>query len=245
MQEIRIGHITSQWAQNNHLYVDYKPNQASTSASAKDEAFTEKTAEEFLCLYLADHQTAGRGRNTNSWVDASPGSSLLSSWSYLLGTKPQPTTSCLMGLAIYRACSTTWPFLPWNLKAPNDIYIDDRKIAGILLENVAQGDQVRLIVGLGMNFTASPESVETSTCLMEELPHGVPLLGQDYLAFLDRLLFEMTDAASHAEDSLSSTDQVSLLMALNQHPLLAEKYTGIEADGSLLLGETKIHWSSL
>lgn len=245
MQEIRIGQITSQWAENNHLYVDYKAQQASTSSVAKEEAFSEKTAEDFLCLYLADHQSAGRGRNTNSWVDATPGSSLLSSWSYLLGTKPQPTTSCLIGLAVYRACSTTWPFLNWNLKAPNDIFIGDKKVAGILLENVAQGEQVRLIIGIGMNFTASPESVPTATCLMEELPQGVPLLGQDFLAFLDRLLFEMTDAVSHAEDALSSTDQVSLLMALNQHPLLAEKYTGIEADGSLHLGDKKIHWSSL
>ena len=245
MQEIRIGHITSQWAENNHLYVDYQASQVSTNSSAKAEAFTEKTAEDFLCLYLADHQTAGRGRNTNSWVNETPGSSLLSSWSYLLGTKPQPTTSCLIGLAVYRACSTTWPFLAWNLKAPNDIYIGEKKIAGILLENVAQGDQVRLIVGLGMNFTASPEIIETATCLMEELPQGVPLLGQDYLAFLDRLLFEMTDAVSHAEDALSSTDQVSLLMALNQHPLLAEKYTRIESDGSLHLGDKKIHWSAL
>lgn len=245
MQEIRIGQITSQWAENNHLYVDYKPSLTSTSSVAKDEAFTEKTAEDFLCLYLADHQTAGRGRNTNSWIDATPGSSLLSSWSFLLGTKPQPTTACLVGLAVYRACSTTWPFLAWNLKAPNDIYIGEKKIAGILLENVAQGADVRLIVGLGMNFTDSPDEVETATCLMEQLPSGVPLLGQDYLAFLDRLLFEMTDAISHAEDSLSSTDQVSLLMALNQHPLLAEKYTGIEADGSLHLGSKKIHWSDL
>jgi BirA family biotin operon repressor/biotin-[acetyl-CoA-carboxylase] ligase len=245
MQEIRIGQITSQWAQNNHLYVDYKASQASTSSSAKDEAFTDKTAEDFLCLYLADHQTAGRGRNTNSWIDATPGSSLLSSWSYLLGTKPQPTTACLIGLAVYRACATTWPFLAWNLKAPNDIYVGDKKIAGILLENVAQGADVRLIVGLGMNFTASPEEVETSTCLMEELPEGVPLLAQDYLAFLDRLLFEMTDAVSHAEDSLSSTDQISLLMALNLHPLLAEPYSGIEADGSLHMGDKKIHWSEL
>lgn len=245
LADIRIGHITSQWAEGNHLYVSYSKEMESTNSLAKEEAFAENLMEESLCLYVTDHQTAGRGRGKNSWLDARPGSSLLTSWSFLLGIKPQPTTSCLIGLAIYRACSTTWPFLPWNLKAPNDIYLGEKKVAGILLENVAQGDEVRLIIGLGLNVTASPDEVETSTSLVESLPTGAPLLGQDFMAFLDRLLFELTDAVSHAEESLSPTDQLSLLTALNQHPLLKEKYTGMEADGSLWVNDKKINWTSL
>jgi len=245
LADIRIGHVTSQWAENNHIYVSYKSQQASTSDLAKEEAFEETLMEESLCLYLTDHQTAGRGRGKNSWLDAQPGSSLLSSWSFLLGIKPQPTAACLVGLAVYRACSTTWPFLAWNLKAPNDIYIGDKKVAGILLENVVQGQDVRFIIGLGFNITSSPENLETATSLLESLPAGAPLLGQDYMAFLDRLLFELTDAVSHCDEPLSTTDQLSLLTALNQHPLLKEKYTAVEADGSLLIGEKKISWTSL
>ncbi|UXR66132.1 biotin synthetase [Bdellovibrio bacteriovorus] len=245
VSDIRIGYVTSQWAESNHLYVSYQKEMTSTNALAKEEAFAENLMEESLCLYVTDHQTAGRGRGKNTWVDSRPGSALLSSWTYLLGTKPQPTTSCLIGLAVYRACSTTWPFLPWNLKAPNDIYIGSKKVAGILLENVAQGDEVRLIIGLGLNVTASPEEVETSTSIIESLPMGAPLLGQDYMGFLDRLLFELTDAVSHSDEELSPTDQLSLLTALNQHPLLKEKYTGMKADGSLLIGDKEINWSTL
>ncbi|MEK2646176.1 biotin--[acetyl-CoA-carboxylase] ligase [Bdellovibrio sp. BCCA] len=245
LADIRIGQVTSQWAENNHLFVSYKSQQASTNELAKEEAFEENLQEESLCLYLTDHQTAGRGRGKNSWIDAQPGSSLLSSWSFLLKIKPQPTTSCLVGLAVYRACSTTWPFLPWNLKAPNDIYIGANKVAGILLESLIQGDNVRLIVGLGFNVTSSPKDVEIATSLLESLPPGAPLLGQDYMAFLDRLLFELTDALSHSDEALSPTDQLSLLMALNQHPLLKEKYTGMEADGSLHIGDKKISWTAL
>lgn len=245
VSDIKIGDITSRWAQNNHLYAAYEPQMDSTSNRAKEEAFEEEMLEESLCLYVTDHQTAGRGRGQNSWIDARPGACLLSSWSYLLGIRPQPTTSCLVGLAVYRACSTTWPFLAWNLKAPNDIYIGDKKVAGILLENVSQGSDVRLIVGLGFNVTASPEEVPTASSLLEELPKGAPLLGQDYLAFLDRLLFELTDAVSHADEQLTPTDQLSLLAALNLHPLLKEKYTGVEADGSLLIGDKKINWMTL
>lgn len=245
LTDIRIGQITSQWAENNHIFVSYKSQQASTNDMAKEEAFEENLLEESLCLYVTDHQTAGRGRGKNTWIDSQPGSSLLSSWSFLLGIKPQPTTSCLIGLATYRACSSTWPFLNWNLKAPNDIYIGDKKAAGILLESLIQGDDVRLIIGFGFNVTSSPANVDTSTSLMESLPAGAPLLGQDYTAFLDRLLFELTDAISHSDEPLSSTDQLSLLKALNQHPLLKEKYTGMESDGSLLIGEKKISWMNL
>lgn len=245
LADIRIGKITSQWAESNHIFATYQSQTESTNELAKQEAFAENLAAESLCLYLADHQTAGRGRGKNTWTDARPGSSLLSSWSYLLGIKPQPTTSCLVGLAVYRACTTTWPFLPWNLKAPNDIYIGSKKVGGILLESLIQGDEVRLIVGLGLNITDSPKSVDIATSIVESLPPGAPLLGQDYMTFLDRLFFELTDAISHSDEVLSPTDQLSLLMALNQHPLLKEKYTGMEADGSLLIGDKKISWTAL
>lgn len=245
LADIRIGQITSQWAENNHLFVSYEKQMESTNNRAKEEAFEESLKDEPLALYLTDHQTAGRGRGQNIWLDSGVGGSLLSSWSFLLSIKPQPTTSCLVGLAIYRACATTWPFLRWNLKAPNDIFVGDKKIAGILVESILQGDFVRLIVGLGFNITSSPKNLDTGTSLLASLPTGAPLLGQDYLAFLDRLLFELTDAISHSDEPLSPTDQLSLLMALNQHPLLTEKYTGMEADGSLLIGDKKIHWTSL
>lgn len=245
LNEILIGNITSKWAKNNHIHVEYKASQESTSSTAKELAFEEDLLEESLCLFVTDHQTAGRGRGKNTWTDAKPGSSLLSSWSYLLPMMPQPTAAPLVGLAVFRACSTTWPFLDWNLKAPNDIYIGDKKVAGILLETVAQADEARFIVGLGVNITTSPESVETSTSILESLPAGAPLLGEDYTAFLDRLLFELTDAASHCDQPLSPTDQLSLLTALNRHPLLKEKYTAMEADGSLFIGAKKLNWTEL
>lgn len=245
LAEIRIGHITSQWAENNHLFVSYKPQSDSTNKIAKDEAFEESLLEEPLCLYLTDHQTSGRGRGQNTWINDTPGGSLLSSWSYLLKSKPQPTTSCLVGLALYRACSTTWPFLPWSLKAPNDIYIADKKVAGILLESIIQGDNVRLIAGIGLNITSSPQTLASATSLLSSLPEGASLLGPDYMAFLDRLLFELTDAVSHCDEPLSTTDQLSLLMALNKFPLLAEKYTGMNHQGSLFIGDKEIPWTQL
>jgi BirA family biotin operon repressor/biotin-[acetyl-CoA-carboxylase] ligase len=245
MNDIRIGEVTSRWAENNHLFVSYHKTLDSTNDLAKEEAFEEDLLDESLCLYVTDNQTQGRGRGDHTWSQGSVGGALLSSWSYLTNAKPQPTLSCLVGLSLYRACSTTWPFLPWNLKAPNDIYIGPKKVAGLLIENVLQDDETRIIVGLGLNVFSSPQDISAAASIAACLPAGVPLLGQDWMAFLDRWLFELTDAISHCEESLSPTDQFSLLTALNQHPLLSEPYSMIEKDGSLVVGERKIPWSSL
>jgi BirA family biotin operon repressor/biotin-[acetyl-CoA-carboxylase] ligase len=244
LHDIRIGEVTRKWAENNHLYVRYEKTIGSTNDLAKKLAFDESLLDEPLCLFLTDHQTAGRGRGKNTWINPQPGSSLMASWSYLLSAKPQPTTTCLMGLAVYRALSTTWPFLPWSIKAPNDIYLHDKKVAGILLESVIQGDEVRLIVGLAINVLASPKEISTSSSILESLPEGVPLLGQDWTACLDRLLFEITDAISHCEDELTASDQLSLLKALNENPKLETLYEKVEANGTLVFedGETVNWW---
>lgn len=246
LKDIRIGEVSKRWATNNHLYVHHEQSLTSTNDLAKAKSFDEALLSEPLCLFLTDHQTAGRGRSKNSWVNTEPGSALLSSWSYLLKARPQPTTACLVGLAVHRALSATWPFLEWSIKAPNDIYIDTKKVAGILLESILQGDQVRLIVGLGINVLSSPKSVPTASSILESLPIGAPLLGQDWTACLDRLLFEITDAVSHCEDFLSSSDQLSLLKALNDNPNLEEAYERVEANGTLVLESGKtVNWWEL
>lgn len=243
--DIQIGFITSQWGENNHLYVEYEKEMTSTNLIAKDEAFADNISKESLCLYVTDSQTAGRGRGKNMWVSPNPGSSLLSSWSYLLGVRPQPITSCLVGLALYRACATTWPFINWNLKAPNDIYIAEKKVAGILLESIAQGHKVRLIVGIGFNLLSAPEEIETATCLIDNLPLGAPLLGQDYTAFLDRLLFELTDVLSRCDQPLNTTDQLAILAALNRNPTLMTPFSAMDEKGNLQQGKNIISWTSL
>ncbi len=244
--DIQIGAITKNWATANQLYVHYETTLKSTNDIAKAKAFDESLMSEPLCLFLTDHQTAGRGRAKNTWLDAAAGSSLLSSWSYLLNAKPQPTTTCLVGLAVYRALVATWPFLSWSLKAPNDVYVGEKKVAGILIESVLQGDEVRIIVGLGINVLNSPTEISTSGSILESLPAGTPLLGQDWTSCLDRLLFEITDAVSRCEEPLSTTDQRSLLKALNENPHLKEYYEKVESTGTLVFESGKtVNWSEL
>ena len=156
-----------------------------------------------------------------------------------------PTLSPQIGLGVFRAAQATWPFLEWNLKAPNDLYIGSKKVAGLLIETVSQGDEHRLLIGFGMNVISSPDSVPTATSLVHELEEEVPLLAEDWIAFLERLLFEFSFSLQLSYEPLNTTTTASLLLALNQHPLLKEKYTGLDQHGNLSTETRKISWTEL
>lgn len=245
MTDLRMGKFTADWAKARGLEAIYKQQMGSTNDLAKEEAFKEANFDQNIILYVTENQTTGRGRNKNTWDNSAPGTSLLSSWSFFLEDVPVPVTSPRTGLALFKAASATWPFLPWGLKAPNDLYLGELKIAGLLLENISQGADVRLIIGLGMNITAHSEKIATATSLVENLPKGVPLQGEDYIAFLDRLLFEFSLVIEKQQEPLSQTEGASLVHALNLRLGNTETYTSVAADGTMTSNLRTIAWSSL
>ena len=111
-------------------------------------------------VLVADHQTAGRGRHGRSW-DAPAGSGLFAT--FVL--RPSPVIVFAAGVATAEACGRGV-----QLKWPNDLVLDDRKLGGILAE--IRGD--RALVGIGINLSWAPE--------------GAAMLGEDREALLNRLL---------------------------------------------------------
>jgi BirA family biotin operon repressor/biotin-[acetyl-CoA-carboxylase] ligase len=245
LDDIRIGKVSQHWAESQKLTVKYLSTTDSTNLQAKTEAFQETSFSENLILYFADEQTQGKGRGKNTWATGHPGSQLLSTWSFMIEQAPLPIASPLVGLALYRAAVSTWPFLDWNLKAPNDLYLKDKKIAGLLVETVSQGDDHRFLIGLGMNVLSSPKEVPTATSLVRELPAKSPLLAQDWISFLERLIFEFSIALQLSFEPLNSTSRAGLVAALNKHPLLKELYTDLDEDANLKTENRQISWLEL
>lgn len=107
-------------------------------------------------VFIADEQTAGRGRKGRTWVTL-PGTSL--AVSVILRPEaldcervPLGRYSGLGALAGSRALEDLYQLAP-QLKWPNDILIKGKKIAGVLVEAQWMGDQLEsLILGLGMNL---------------------------------------------------------------------------------------------
>ena len=245
LNDIRIGQVTHHWAQAQKISSQYFPSLNSTNLKAKDDAFTENSLSEHMIVYLTDNQTAGKGRGQNTWSSAVAGTQLLSTWSFMIDQAPHPTISPMIGLALYRAATSTWPFLNWNLKAPNDLYIGEKKVAGLLLETLSQGDDHRLLIGLGFNIISFPESVSTATSVVAQLSAETPLLAEDWIAFLERLVFEFSFSLQLSFEAMNTTSTQALLSALNKSPLLKEKYLSLDASGNLTTQSKKISWMEL
>lgn len=97
-----------------------------------------------------DHQTGGRGRRGRTWIEA-PGTSVLVS--VLLRPPPErmaPQLSLLGGLAAAMAAEQALG-LAAQIKWPNDVMVDRRKVAGVLAE--ARDGVVVLGIGLNVNQT--------------------------------------------------------------------------------------------
>lgn len=242
---IKIGEVTQHWAEHQKLPVKYFPQIDSTNSKAKSDAFSPESLSEHLIVYITENQTAGKGRGQNKWHTAQVGTQLLSTWSFMIESAPQPIISPMIGLALYRAAMVTWPFLNWNLKAPNDLYLDDKKAAGILLETISQGDDHRLLIGLGLNVVSAPAEVENSVALAQKLSKESPLLAQDWISFLERLLFEFSFSIQLSFEPMNTTSTMALLNALNRHPLLSEKYLALDENGNLSTSTKKISWHQL
>ncbi|MCA9419132.1 MAG: biotin--[acetyl-CoA-carboxylase] ligase, partial [Candidatus Omnitrophica bacterium] len=108
-------------------------------ASTNDLALQRATIEalDTPLLVIAERQTAGRGRGGNQWWSA-PGaltfSLLIDRETLDLREASDPRLSLTTGLAVSDALVDILPIGDFQLKWPNDIYLESRKVAGILLE---------------------------------------------------------------------------------------------------------------
>lgn len=123
-------------------------------------------------LVIADRQTAGRGRGSNRWWSAEGG---LTFTVVVDGKGLDPTRVCqaslTSGLAICQALERFAPAGDFALKWPNDVFLQGRKVCGILLErSPVAGD--RLVIGIGVNVNnamrdAPPDVMPRATSLAD------------------------------------------------------------------------------
>jgi BirA family biotin operon repressor/biotin-[acetyl-CoA-carboxylase] ligase len=212
---------------------------ASTNDLAKSEAFDLARQSINEKIYLADQQTDGRGRGANTWSNPRSGDALLITWSWQLPAAPQAITGPLMGLAVHRALTSTFDKTSFLLKPPNDIYLEGRKILGLLAEAVQQGTQHRLILGLGLNVFSSPPEVPIAGSLVDGLAptDTSPLNLSRWRDFLKTLAHQVALAREHCvHRELIHADCHALLDALNAS---GTKYREVRPNGDLVASDGK------
>lgn len=119
--------------------------------------YLKKIGSERDMVAVAEMQTAGRGAGTNMW-ESEPGKNL--TFSILIHpTFIRPDKQFLISMGIANAIQETvglelgahnvQPMIKW----PNDIYIDNKKICGILIENSLRNGLIKdCIIGIGLNI---------------------------------------------------------------------------------------------
>jgi BirA family biotin operon repressor/biotin-[acetyl-CoA-carboxylase] ligase len=103
-------------------------------------------------LLVAEQQTAGRGRLGRDWfsaADADGGGSLTFSIGLPLAPHDWSGLSLAVGVSVVQSLH---PDL--QLKWPNDVWLHDRKLAGILIETASLGDVRYAVIGIGLNIKA-------------------------------------------------------------------------------------------
>jgi BirA family biotin operon repressor/biotin-[acetyl-CoA-carboxylase] ligase len=105
-------------------------------------------------VVLSELQHAGRGRRGRHWIAPFGGSIALSmSWSFTDASRANPTLSLCVGVAIARALGRAGA-LGIGLKWPNDLWFDDRKMGGVLVEVRAEaGGPAHVVIGVGLNVS--------------------------------------------------------------------------------------------
>ena len=123
-------------------------------------------------VFLAEEQTAGRGRSTHSW-HSEPGNGIYCS--FLLRPPMTPAEalwlSLITGVAVQDAVRETTG-LAADIRWPNDLLLNEKKFAGILTEMSSEGGKVNhAVVGVGINVNhqSFPGKLnETATSLAME-----------------------------------------------------------------------------
>ncbi len=200
-----------------------------------------------LSIVIADEQTQGRGRLNRKWF--TPKGSALA-FSLILRPSARfalrPHLSRTVGLAALSIAESCLKHgLNPQIKWPNDILLNGKKAAGILVESVWSGEDVdSLVIGMGINVykdSIPPADMLQfpATSLEEMLGSEPPKREEILLNILDAFIRWRerlgTDELIHAwEEMLAFRGEQVEVKAGSEIPV-AGKVDGLESDGSLRL----------
>ena len=111
----------------------------------------EKSLNKDYLVVISEQQTAGRGRQGKEWYSPNAGNIYMT---IKFRDKNPAPLSLIIGLLISEAMdSVSGQKINAELKWPNDLLINKKKICGILIESEMSADEVEFIVGIGINYS--------------------------------------------------------------------------------------------
>ena len=192
-------------------------------------------------LILAEEQRAGRGTKGRAWVSP-PGENLHATVVLRPTAAKLQRLSMLTAVAIANAVEQLYGLFP-RIKWPNDLQIDGKKFAGILIEAEWEGSRptyALLGIGVDVNFDPSPYAQELAQPVTSlAIERGRVVLREPLLSALCNALERAYDGAE--SDTLfkgwySRLDSLGRSLRLQtNHGLIEGLAEGVGKDGALLL----------
>ena len=180
-------------ALQSHWKLVYFPETNSTNEQAK-QLIIKSIDHDSLSgtVILTDQQNQGKGRRSNQWT-SSPGEDLL--FTAIIETElpldqiHKVATTTALAIAIELEKIGLKPMI----KFPNDIYLNNKKTAGILIEQQKEFT----LIGVGINVNSNP-SLENATSLLQQHSTNSPISREKLLAsFLSQLTKQLSLCINH------------------------------------------------
>ena len=199
-------------------------------------------------LVVARQQTGGRGRGRKHWWSADGAltySLLLDPIAVGVAPARWPQLSLAAGVAV---CDALMPFAPRadiGVKWPNDVFVDQRKVCGILIESPAGGlpAKGRLVVGIGVNvnnsWDAAPQEAGNGVALCDITGRRHELQAV-LIGLLGAFAKRFEQLRDHAAELPRAWQRLDLLAGKSvvldsERGRIAGPCRGIAADGALVI----------
>lgn len=197
---------------------------------------------------LAERQSAGRGRQGRRWLTPSgSGLALSIAWRFPRPAGAQPALSLATGVAVVRACERLGA-RRLTLKWPNDVWLEQRKVGGVLVE--VQGEAsggAHAVIGIGLNVALTADmrrEIESSGVRVAALAEacGAPVARNRLAGLLiDELLEMLVQFERHGFAPFRAA--WIALDALKDRPArltpgaraLSGRARGVDEDGALII----------
>ncbi|OTA14836.1 bifunctional biotin-- synthetase/biotin operon repressor [Xenorhabdus vietnamensis] len=142
---------------------------------------------------VAEYQYAGRGRRGRKWISAFGRNLYLSMyWRLEQGPAAAIGLSLVVGIVIAEVLNRQGAERV-KVKWPNDLYLDDKKLAGILVELTGKtGDAAHVVIGIGMNISMSSDEQKSINQHWTNLQHSGTVIERNKL--VAEIMLELKEA---------------------------------------------------
>ncbi len=229
----------------NSFVADVEHYESISSTNDRAIAAASEASVRLPLLIVADAQTAGRGRGSNRWWT---GAGSLA-FSLLIGpetgrtveTRLSVLVSLAVGVALVDALAPLVPGHEIGICWPNDVMLDGRKLAGILIEVLPDGKQV-IGVGVNTNNTAAdaPADVRGRVATLRDATGRMHDATELLISILNRLEEQLGELARLPERVAARTNELCLqqgtiLQVRQGEQVIRGTCRGIALDGALVL----------